>query len=85
MVPVGDPVAECLTAADRMTEHSLQHGQEARAALVGGGTVGPPMKRGLWCSRESRLKAYADYKRSGRGNHVLLYDGSRARHYALTD
>jgi hypothetical protein len=31
------------------------------------------------------LKAYEDFKRSGRGNHALLYDGSRVRHYALTD
>ena len=31
------------------------------------------------------LKAYEDFKRSGRGDHTLLYDGSRVRHYALTD
>ena len=31
------------------------------------------------------LKAYEDFKRSGRGDRALLYDGSRVRHYGLTD
>jgi len=31
------------------------------------------------------LKAYADFKRSGHGEGTLLYDGTRTRHYALTD
>jgi hypothetical protein len=31
------------------------------------------------------LKAYEDFKRSGHGEGTLLYDGTRTRHYALTD
>ena len=31
------------------------------------------------------IKAYDDFKRSGRGDRALLYDGSHVRHYALTD
>ncbi len=31
------------------------------------------------------LKAYEDFKRSGHGDHALLFDGSRVRHYGLTD
>jgi len=31
------------------------------------------------------LKAYEDFKQSGRGERTLLYDGSRVRHYGLTD
>ena len=31
------------------------------------------------------LEAYEDFKRSGRGDRALLYDGSRVRHYGLTD
>jgi len=31
------------------------------------------------------LKAYEDYKRSGHGDRALLFDGSRVRHYGLTD
>lgn len=31
------------------------------------------------------LKAYEDYKKSGHGERTLLYDGTRARHYGLTD
>lgn len=31
------------------------------------------------------LKAYEDFKRSGRGERTLLYNGSRVRHYGLTD
>ncbi|MDM8000360.1 MAG: metallopeptidase, partial [Dehalococcoidia bacterium] len=31
------------------------------------------------------LKAYEDYKRSGHGEHALLYNGRRVRHYGLTD
>jgi hypothetical protein len=31
------------------------------------------------------LKAYADYQRSGHGEHILRHDGARVRHYALTD
>jgi alpha-L-fucosidase 2 len=31
------------------------------------------------------IKAYEDYKRSGHGDRALLYDGSRVRHYGLTD
>ncbi len=35
---------------------------------------------------EPRIKkAYAAYKKSGRGARTLLYDGRRVRHYALTD
>jgi hypothetical protein len=30
-------------------------------------------------------KAYEDFQRSGRGDRALLYDGSRVRHYGLTD
>src|SRR5512141_3190925 len=30
-------------------------------------------------------KAYEEFKQSGHGEHVLLYDGTRTRHYALTD
>ena len=30
-------------------------------------------------------KAYEDFKKSGRGDTALLYDGSRVRHYGLTD
>ena len=29
-------------------------------------------------------KAYQDFKAGGRGEKVLLYDGTRVRHYALT-
>ena len=31
------------------------------------------------------LKAYEDYKKSGHGDQALLYNGSRVRHYGLTD
>jgi hypothetical protein len=31
------------------------------------------------------LRAYEDYKSSGHGESVLLYNGTKARHYALTD
>ncbi len=31
------------------------------------------------------LKAYENFKKSGRGEKALLYDGSRVRHYGLTD
>ncbi len=31
------------------------------------------------------LKAYDNFKKSGRGEKVLLYDGNRVKHYALTD
>ena len=31
------------------------------------------------------LKAYEDFRRSGHGDRTLLYDGSRVRHYGLTD
>ena len=31
------------------------------------------------------LKAYEAYKQGGHGDHTLLYDGTRTRHYALTD
>ena len=31
------------------------------------------------------IKAYDDYKRSGHGDKTLLFNGSRVRHYALTD
>lgn len=31
------------------------------------------------------VEAYEDYKRSGSGEATLLFDGSRVRHYALTD
>ncbi len=31
------------------------------------------------------LKAYEDFKRNGHGEATLLYDGTRTRHYALTD
>jgi hypothetical protein len=31
------------------------------------------------------LKAYEDFKRSGHGDKALLYDGTRVRHYGLTD
>lgn len=31
------------------------------------------------------LKVYEQYKRSGHGDATLLYDGSRVKHYALTD
>jgi alpha-L-fucosidase 2 len=31
------------------------------------------------------LKAYEGFKRSGRGDAALLYDGKRVRHYGLTD
>ncbi len=31
------------------------------------------------------VRAYGDYKRSGHGEAALLYDGTRTRHYALTD
>jgi len=35
---------------------------------------------------EPRIKkSYEDFKRSGHGEGVLLYNGSRVRHYALTD
>ena len=35
---------------------------------------------------EPRIKeAYAKYKKSGRGEMVLHHDGTRAKHYALTD
>jgi hypothetical protein len=35
---------------------------------------------------EPRIRAaYEKYKSSGRGEKVLLYDGTRVRHYALTD
>jgi hypothetical protein len=35
---------------------------------------------------EPRIKeAYEKYKKSGRGEKTLLYDGRRVRHYALTD
>ncbi len=31
------------------------------------------------------LKAYEDFKRSGHGDRAMLFDGSRVRHYGLTD
>lgn len=31
------------------------------------------------------MRAYRNYQESGRGEHVLLYNGKRVRHYALTD
>jgi len=31
------------------------------------------------------LKAYEDFKRSGHGDKALLYNGTRVRHYGLTD
>jgi len=31
------------------------------------------------------LAAYEKFKQSGHGENVLLYDGTRTRHYALTD
>jgi len=31
------------------------------------------------------IKAYEDYKKSGHGDAALLYDGTRVRHYGLTD
>ena len=31
------------------------------------------------------LRAYEDFKRSGHGDRALLYDGTRVRHYGLTD
>lgn len=31
------------------------------------------------------MKAYEDFKKSGHGDHALLYDGTRVRHYGLTD
>jgi hypothetical protein len=35
---------------------------------------------------EPRIReAYGNYKKSGRGDKTLLFDGSRRRHYALTD
>ncbi len=30
-------------------------------------------------------EAYAKYKKSGRGDKTLLFDGTRVRHYALTN
>lgn len=31
------------------------------------------------------MEAYQKYKKSGRGEKALLYNGKRVRHYALTD